>query len=367
MKKSHFGFLAAGLLVGAAILVWSGSRSDGVGPLDESAQSEITDTQTGEVELSKPNSNLPSNSSGNSSGEISEEQDGTACLDACLAGIFDDVLMTGALSVKEMNRIVEDPKYLKRFLKFNPEMVARIGTFLGTADVGEEGGDDYDEDLDNRVMLMEDVVAYLSERDLTAAASEMVNSDDPEMQRSSLTYIKMAFQKLEDKQLDLTGPDAEFAALSAERRESLAKIVTRFLDLENNQRTQLHAMDILSRNSPEHMSDHMISLLTNMSTQPGVPEIRGRAMVIAARSAESDSLVLTQISDELRRSDSDLHLSALRSLDINLRKTRKGDTDMIARLSEFKIDLEALASDPASDPNIARYAAVLLERYEPQE
>ena len=114
------------------------------------------------------------------------------------------------------------------------------------------------------------------------------------------------------------------------------------------------------------MSEQIVELLSGLSTNNTAnPDIRGQAIELAAASAKPDSLVLTQIIEDMltQSSSHTLQVSSLRALHTSLRRAFKRDDAMMTRLGEFEVHLKELAGNSELDSEISDYAAGLLQAY----
>ena len=270
------------------------------------------------------------------------------------------------MSPEEVDYIYDNLDDFVHFLQFNPDAVEKVGIFMATADVGEEGTSDYNEILDANVLLVRAIVDQLPVNDLKWIADTLLlSSDDKVSRQAGLIYIENMLLNLEDE--FAISPSEDIGTRSADALETKAELsllLNNVLYAETDPEIQIEAIQILADYSPEMMSEQIVGLLSGLSTNTANPDIRGQAIELAAASAKPDSLVLTQIEDMLIQSSSPtLQVSSLKALHTSLRRAFKRDDAMMTRLGEFEVHLKELAGNPELDSEISNYAAGLLQDY----
>ncbi len=280
------------------------------------------------------------------------------CLDECMNGLFNSLIAGDGLSYEEISLMDSNPDYLVHFLRYNPEIITSAGVFMRSADIGEEGTSSYNEALDLRVMTLGRVISYLALDDVQIAANSMLNSSDIVTKRAGLMFLDHAYDRLDDDD-DIGGDRAR----NNETRIDLTTMVNSFLHSETDPEIQLEAIEMVARYNPASMTEQMVGSLSGLSANSLDPNIRGKAMELAALSVQPDSLVLAQISNELVKPSSELHISALNALAIALRRAPKDDVAMSKRLEEYKPLLQTLIDNSKNDPEIVYRAEDLIDFY----
>lgn len=288
-----------------------------------------------------------------------------ACFTECQRSLVDSALSGVVLSSDEMTYIYSNLDDFVHFLRFHPETVEKVGIYIATADVGDEGQSDYDENLDKNVTLLNEIISELPISDLKRTTDSLLSSGDKTSRQAGLVYVEKMFQNVEDK-LEEFRP-GEIAAPDVAARENkveLSTLLNNFLYTETDPKIQIKAIQMLADYNPDMVSEQIVGLLSAISTNALDTEVRGQAIELAAVSAQPDSLVLTQIENELRQPSSvKLQGSSLRALDISLRRSFNKDKAMMKRLGEFEVYLDRLAKNTEGDTEISNYAAGLLEAY----
>ena len=289
-----------------------------------------------------------------------------ACYEDCQKHLINSALSGSRLSPEEVDYIYDNLDDFVHFLQFNPDAVEKVGIFMATADVGEEGTSDYNEILDANVLLVRAIVDQLPVNDLKWIADTLLlSSDDKVSRQAGLIYIENMLLNLEDE--FAISPSEDIGTRSADALETKAELsllLNNVLYAETDPEIQIEAIQILADYSPEMMSEQIVGLLSGLSTNTANPDIRGQAIELAAASAKPDSLVLTQIEDVLTQSSSPtLQVSSLKALHTSLRRAFKRDDAMMTRLGEFEVHLKELAGNPELDSEISSYAAGLLQDY----
>lgn len=281
--------------------------------------------------------------------------DQTECLSDCKNALLDTLLSENNLSPEDINLITSNLEYYIRYLRYNSDLVARFGAFLSTANVGDEGSDDYNEDLDRKVMLLDDLLSQLPLNDLKRAANSKINSHDGTSRLAGLKIIEAAYLTLDDSKED----DVD----SLQKKAELGAILNNFLYSETDPKHQLSAIKVLSMNNPDMITPQVTDILSGLSRNDPDPDIRGHAIELAAISAQPNSLVLTQIADELAQPSSPLHASALKALETVHSRTSKDDTIMLKRLEEFEVYLQNFVFNTGISSETSDYATDLIETY----
>lgn len=281
--------------------------------------------------------------------------DQTDCLIECKNALLDSLLSKDNLSPDDINLISSNIEYFVRYIRYNPEIVAKSGAFLSGANVGDEGGEDYNEDLDNKVMLVDDILSHLSVDDLQLAANSTINSQDITSRQAGLVFIEAAYLTIDDSKED----DADSLQIKAE----LAATLNSFLYLETDPKMQLSAIEMMTKNSPDIISEQVTGILSSLSKHDPDPNVRGQAIELAALSAQPDSFVLTQIADELAQPSSAVHASALKALALVHMRTSKDDTAMLERLKEFEAYLNDFVDNAELGSETANHAAGLIKDF----
>ncbi len=370
MNKNHYIslsliiFLILGL---STILFRSVTNNESKTTIGHANSTHQTASKLGSNPNAKPNLNdseSPDIDRAKDTFEITEPN--VACHSNCIDEHFRALLSQQPLSFEDMILLTSNPEDLVHFFRYRPELVVESGVFLETANIGEEGTDNFDEALSTRTEQLQGLLSYLPFDDLTSAATTMLNSSDPETKQATLPFIESGYLMVEDT-ADLSADESGFIEDPSLAKDNLDQLALDAIYIADTPEQQLQAVDLLARHSPEMMTEQVNSILTNISTTSVDVDIRGKAMELAGVSARPDSIVLTQIADELGNPSSKLHTASLNALYNAFSYGSANDKIMTARLAEFEQTLQNLAEDREQFPETGEYARQLLDAFYSQK
>ena len=328
---------------------------------DRVAAQSVTPKQFRQVEHKKRiqiNNNSDTSTSGNA--DIETSPSFSHCLDDCLDGLFSALFTGKNLSDDEVTSLTSDIENLRHYLNYNPQVIEEIGAIILRAEGNKPGESSYDEALDSRSIILEDVILLIPPSNLARISATMVASQDIEKRSTGLLFIEKAYEVINDKQRHM---DMELTAEEIRATTILADTLHNIAYSEDDSEKQLSAIEILISENRQVASPQLATILSQITVNHLDPALRGKAMRLAATIAKPDSPVLTQISDAISNPSSELHLAAIDALHSSLSHLTAKDVKMKSRLDEFKPYLEDFVDSHAPNSQAKVTAQNILKQY----
>ena len=267
----------------------------------------------------------------------------TECFGSCFGRVISALISGDPLTHLEKRSLTTNPEFLAHYLKYNPQYIIDVAHFI--TDHTTEYLDDlgYDEFLEARVDILENVITRIPIDDLRSIASTLVYSDKKNQRAAGLMLLERAY-------IDRSEVDTQ------DKKAAMMHVLRNLAATEIDPQLQLRAISIISYETPEHVNEQTISILTDLATGNQPAQIKGNALKMAAYFAKPDSAVISQIALELNDPASQIQLPALIALQTIYSKSRVDNAEMLVRLHQLQPALEAYMRQPMTDGEARRLA-----------